>query len=147
MIPDGATGRPAVTSPGDAGAADGGERCLTVREVDAIVQRLFAVGMSLAPAAAALEDRARARTVEAIDELDEVVRELRLAVFDRLMSAAREGGESGHLGGETEAPVSLGLTALRLDGAATTTVAYEDAVRALCRADVAVPEARTTAPC
>jgi anti-sigma B factor antagonist len=74
-------GAPAQAVP-DRGSADITEAQLAhLRMLDAVITALFNVGLSLQAAVELLAEPARQRTEEALDELDNVIREIRTAVF------------------------------------------------------------------
>lgn len=70
------------------------ERARLARDLhDTVVQRLFAVGLSLQAVVAGLDADARERVLTAIDDLDSTVREIRTTIFE--ISRDRTPGETG----------------------------------------------------
>jgi two-component system, NarL family, sensor histidine kinase DevS len=71
----------------------GDERTRLARDLhDSVIQRLFAVGLSLqSVAGSALPDEAHARILWAIDELDTTIREIRATIFELTSESGRAG--------------------------------------------------------
>jgi len=71
----------------------GDERTRLARDLhDSVIQRLFAVGLSLQSIAGpGLPEEARARVLEAVDELDTTIREIRATIFELTTETGRAG--------------------------------------------------------
>ena len=64
---------------------------------DTVIQRLFAAGLNLQSTMAGTDDRTRARLEVTVDDLDETIKELRMAIFSLSATGAPPGGVRGQL--------------------------------------------------
>jgi len=64
---------------------------------DTVIQRLFAAGLNLQSTMAMTDEHIRARLGVTIDDLDETIKELRMAIFSLQASNASPGGLRGRL--------------------------------------------------
>jgi signal transduction histidine kinase len=94
-----------------------GERERIARDLhDTVIQRLFATGMGLQGLVGRIEGAdVRERLQQAVDELDETIREIRISIFDL---EARDSGKDG-----------LRARVLALTAEATTTLGFEPRVQ------------------
>jgi PAS domain S-box-containing protein len=86
---------------------------------DTVIQRIFAVGLSLQATFRITNDASRPRVERAIDDLDETIRELRSAIFSLSTPAPATGGLRGRItDAVTESVEGAGIEArVQFDGA------------------------------
>ena len=141
-----------ATTPGDPLGVAEAEPGLSIEVAEATIQRVFGVGMALAACANRVDQRTASRLEHAIEELDQVIRDLRTDIFDRLRPGPMTAiGESQLPKGAAKA-IAADLQQLAADvkdlsgcDRAGAHLAGEDARWALCRAGVARGEAESAA--